>query len=423
MSPARYLDGELWTANYGASGRNVSYNIDQMGNRTSVVDTGVTTTYTQAAGGLNQYGQVGTNTVGNGSEHEIALYQNIAYGYVNDERLASVSGNGHNYALLYDALGRCVKRTLDNATTFYIYDGEKPIAEYNSAGGVVARNLYGKGIDEILMRIDATLGTFYYQDDHEGSVTHLTSAAGAILERYRYDVFGAPSISDANGNPLNPPNASAFNSRFMFTGREYTSVFGIYEYRARAYHPGLGRFTGEDPKGFDAGDYNLFRYCHNDPEDLTDPMGLEFEDQGYTLTTRTWPGDFGRTYGAPELVGHPVHESGGWRIQARDVNLRTNSVVQQYSKQSYDPNPKNWVKGLDLFKRDQANVDRTIHHEGEHRNNRGDWYNKNHDQILREINNGKLYKSQRQATEAVQKVVDRHWNPFIKQEQSHSGSR
>lgn len=36
----------------------------------------------------------------------------------------------------------------------------------------------------------------------------------------------------------------------------------------------LGRFLSEDPKGFDAGDYNLFRYCHNDPEDLTDPMGL-----------------------------------------------------------------------------------------------------------------------------------------------------
>ena len=31
----------------------------------------------------------------------------------------------------------------------------------------------------------------------------------------------------------------------------------------------------EDPKLFDAGDYNLFRYCHNDPLDLTDPMGLE----------------------------------------------------------------------------------------------------------------------------------------------------
>jgi hypothetical protein len=39
----------------------------------------------------------------------------------------------------------------------------------------------------------------------------------------------------------------------------------------------------EDPKLFDAGlpavasaqagDYNLYRYCHNDPLDMTDPMG------------------------------------------------------------------------------------------------------------------------------------------------------
>ena len=37
------------------------------------------------------------------------------------------------------------------------------------------------------------------------------------------------------------------------------------QYRARAYHPSRGRFMSEDPKLFDAGDYNLFRYCHNDP--------------------------------------------------------------------------------------------------------------------------------------------------------------
>jgi uncharacterized protein RhaS with RHS repeats len=54
-------------------------------------------------------------------------------------------------------------------------------------------------------------------------------------------------------------------------------MFGFYEYRARAYHPGLGRFMSEDPKLFDAGDYNLFRYCHNDPIDFTDPMGLQGE--------------------------------------------------------------------------------------------------------------------------------------------------
>ncbi len=43
----------------------------------------------------------------------------------------------------------------------------------------------------------------------------------------------------------------------------------------------------EDPKLFDAGDYNLFRYCHNDPIDLTDPMGLwdmgDVKEAAYSL--------------------------------------------------------------------------------------------------------------------------------------------
>jgi hypothetical protein len=38
----------------------------------------------------------------------------------------------------------------------------------------------------------------------------------------------------------------------------------------------------EDFEGFDAGDYSLFRYCHNDPEDLTDPMGTETNMAGFS---------------------------------------------------------------------------------------------------------------------------------------------
>jgi RHS repeat-associated protein len=163
-------------------------------------------------------------------------------------------------------------------------------------------NLYGKGIDEpsewghreidgqaregngrdewertsqILMRYDPTLTqeprTFYCQHDHEGSVTHLADGSGNVIEKYRYDVFGTPTMYDGSGHVL--PNGSAFSNRFLFTGGEYAAAFGFYEYRARAYHPGLGRFMSEDPKLFDAGDYNLFRYCHNDPIDFTDPMG------------------------------------------------------------------------------------------------------------------------------------------------------
>ena len=48
----------------------------------------------------------------------------------------------------------------------------------------------------------------------------------------------------------------------------------IYDFRNRVYHPELGRFLQPDPKHFEAGDYNLYRYCHNDPVNKTDPTGL-----------------------------------------------------------------------------------------------------------------------------------------------------
>jgi RHS repeat-associated protein len=171
-----------------------------------------------------------------------------------------------------------VKRTLNGVTTYYVYDGEKPILEYSSTGGLAGWNVYGKGIDEILQRI--AYGNYFFQQDREGSVTHLTDPSGNVIEKYRYDAFGAPTFYNGSGTQI---SSTAYNNRFLFTGREYAATyystyvptFKFYEYRARAYHPGLGRFMSEDPKLFEPGDYNLFRYCHNDPIDMTDPMGLE----------------------------------------------------------------------------------------------------------------------------------------------------
>src|SRR6266508_2080212 len=102
------------------------------------------------------------------------------------------------------------------------------------------------------------------------------------MKKYRYDAFGKPTIYNGSGVQI---AATAYDNRFLFTGREYAATyrqiyvpaFTFYEYRARAYNPTIGRFMSEDPKLFDAGDYNLFRYCHNDPIDFTDPMGLADE--------------------------------------------------------------------------------------------------------------------------------------------------
>ena len=311
-----YQDGELNQAQYGNFNHTVNFNLDLAGNRTSVVDNNATTSYTPNT--INQYTGVQGSAITNGNEHEISGFNSVIYHIINDGRLSSASNGTNTYTVAYDALGRCVTRTLNGNTTYCLYDGEKPVVEFDSTGAVSAQNLYGKGVDEILMRaVPANNWTLYYQQNHEGSVTLVTNGSGGVIERYRYDAFGAPTFYDGNWNQI---NYSTFNNRFLFTGREYaaaTSVgynagFTFYEYRARAYHPGLGRFMSEDPKLFvrrasltnpmaapsntdllgqprgkkmpgewsfssspTEAELNLFRYCGNDPVDFTDPMGLD----------------------------------------------------------------------------------------------------------------------------------------------------
>lgn len=275
------LDPAAAQTSWSQPNRLVSYGWDKAGNRISLTDT-AGQSYTYSTTVLNQYFSDGTagGNIGCGSEHEMNSYRNVSYNYINDTHLTSVIGNGNNYQMYYDALGRCAVRILNGVTNYYVYDGDKAILEYGAAYGWGASNVYGKGVDEILLRSERLVraggaGTYtvYYQADRNGNITHLTDGSGNIVEWYRYDAFGAPVFF--NADPNQPPiGGTNWNNRFLFTGREYMPTFSIYEYRNRAYHPGLGRFISEDPKGYDAGDYNLFRYCNNDPEDFTDPSGM-----------------------------------------------------------------------------------------------------------------------------------------------------
>jgi RHS repeat-associated protein len=61
-------------------------------------------------------------------------------------------------------------------------------------------------------------------------------------------------------------------TRTKFTAREEDGT-GLYYYRARYFHAGLGRFASEDPIG-DLGGPNLYEYVGDDPTGFYDPLGL-----------------------------------------------------------------------------------------------------------------------------------------------------
>jgi RHS repeat-associated protein len=180
----------------------------------------------------------------------------------------------------YDALGNRVRRQAWDAasgattTTSYGYDGwdtAKPDAvgaenfdawaDLDGSGALNTRRLFGPGFDEPAARVRPGGALAWYGADRLGSVRQVFANSGSIT---------ATSDFVAYGNLT----AGGLADRYGYTGREWDSTLGLYDYRARLYSPTTGRFYGEDPTGFAAGDPNLARYVGNSPTNGTDPSGL-----------------------------------------------------------------------------------------------------------------------------------------------------
>jgi RHS repeat-associated protein len=212
------------------------------------------------------------------SNLNLAGYNGWSYNYDAENRLISVGGI-HSATFLYDGVGRCVRRIIDGATTVLTYDQWTPIAEWDSSGNLIATNVYGLGDDEIVYR-SAGSTQLFYKSDPMGNVKFILDQNGNGIEKYKYDAFGSPTITDWSGNSR---SSSAYGNRFMFSGRDYMIALALYDMRSRVYDPVMGRFYQTDPIGFQGDSWNLYRFCGNNPMLGGDPFGLDGADFTFTL--------------------------------------------------------------------------------------------------------------------------------------------
>jgi RHS repeat-associated protein len=170
----------------------------------------------------------------------------------------------------YDALGRRVSKTVGANTTVFVSDGMQKICEYEN--GTLARSYaYGSYIDEPLVMISG-VNKYYYHSNNLYSVAALTDAAGAVIERYKYDPYGKATILAADG--LATRTASIVNNPFLYDGYYHDTETGLEFVNARYYSSDLGRFIARDPIGYEGSKWNLYEYVKSAPNFQIDPMGL-----------------------------------------------------------------------------------------------------------------------------------------------------
>ena len=108
--------------------------------------------------------------------------------------------------------------------------------------------------------------TYFYIHDHLGSTSMVLDVDGNISQSVTYVSYGEIFVEERNG---------AWNSPYLFNSKELDEETGLYYYGARYLNPTNGVWLSVDPlweKNIDASPYS---YCHGNPVNKVDVMGLD----------------------------------------------------------------------------------------------------------------------------------------------------
>ena len=132
----------------------------------------------------------------------------VTYTWNARHQLVGISRGGTSASFAYDGLGRRISKTVNSASTDFVYDRLMPVQELSS-GSPVANLLPGLGIDEFISRTEGgTTSTFL--TNALGLTIALTDGTGAVQTEYTYDPFGMATVT-GTGN----------TNSYQFTGRQH----------------------------------------------------------------------------------------------------------------------------------------------------------------------------------------------------------
>ena len=158
-------------------------------------------------------------------------------------------------------------RKVVNSDTLTYYHGlnDYPLLEITSDQGsdpAALAYVYGPtGLVAIQQQASGSTENYFVLKDHLGSTRVVTDSVRNVVAWFNYDPFG---------QLINSSDSGAVPVRYRYTGQEYDSETGLYNYRARLYNADLGRFYAPDPLQEQT---SAYAYVGNNPISNVDPDG------------------------------------------------------------------------------------------------------------------------------------------------------
>jgi len=243
----------------------------------------------------------------------------------------------------YDGLGR---RTVINAA-----DGSTSVQFYSSAGQILYSTIVGGSsgsgsatryiylaqrliAETKLVGGAATNSTRYIHTDGLGSPVAHTDSAGTVVDRSRYEAYGANVNIGGSTNPVG----------VGFTGHVNDIDTGLVYMQQRYYDPVAGRFLSTDQVLTDTSSgasFNRYVYTSNNPYRYTDPDGRFVFLVPIVVATAEIVTDAVIAYGARTLFVASAAAAANWGANA--ISNETAEVPAPAS--SNVPNGKNSSSG------------------------------------------------------------------------------
>jgi RHS repeat-associated protein len=190
--------------------------------------------------------------------------------------------------MTYDALSRVVSGTTGGIPFERWFAGTDRVQE---SVGVTDRQHSPNPLGPGAFVVVDTAGPAFVHQDQRCSTMCVTDAAGAVLERHRYDTFGEAATFAADGvTPL-----AALRAATMWQGMPALENTKLLITPYRLYDPELGVFTSPDPELY-VDSPSPYSFAAHNPVDFADPAGraktpVASPAKGPAVTTQPSVGD------------------------------------------------------------------------------------------------------------------------------------